>query len=43
MMALSHLISNGLVFLGFAIMWKGWGLIHGAKGGLVIRLNCWDT
>ncbi len=35
MMALIHLISNGLVFLGFAIMWKGWSLIHGSKGGLV--------
>jgi len=23
------------VIIGFAIMWKGWKLIHGAKGGLV--------
>lgn len=35
MMAIIHLISNMLVFLGFVIMWKGWRLIHGAKGGLV--------
>lgn len=34
-MSLIHLISNGLVIIGFAIMWKGWKLIHGAKGGLV--------
>jgi protein-S-isoprenylcysteine O-methyltransferase Ste14 len=30
-----HLISNLLVFTGFAIMWKGWKRIHGAQGGLV--------
>jgi protein-S-isoprenylcysteine O-methyltransferase Ste14 len=35
MMTVIHLISNGLVFIGFVIMWKGWKLIHGAKGGLV--------
>lgn len=35
MMAIIHLISNGMAFIGFAIMWKGWSLIHGAKGGLV--------
>jgi protein-S-isoprenylcysteine O-methyltransferase Ste14 len=35
MMTVIHIISNGLVFIGFAIMWKGWKLIHGAKGGLV--------
>lgn len=35
MMAVIHLISNGLVIIGFAIMWKGWKLIHGAKDQLV--------
>jgi protein-S-isoprenylcysteine O-methyltransferase Ste14 len=35
MMTIIHLISNGIVIIGFAIMWKGWKLIHGAKGGLV--------
>ena len=35
MMTIIHLISNGLALIGFAIMWKGWGLIHGSKGGLV--------
>jgi len=35
MMTVIHLISNGLVLIGFAIMWKGWKLIHGAKGALV--------
>ncbi|MEW6001659.1 MAG: isoprenylcysteine carboxylmethyltransferase family protein [Nitrospirota bacterium] len=35
MMTMIHLISNVLVIIGFAIMWKGWKLIHGAKGGLV--------
>ncbi len=35
MMTVIHLISNGLVIIGFVIMWKGWKLIHGAKGGLV--------
>ncbi len=35
MMALIHIISNGLTFIGFVIMWKGWSLIHGTKGGLV--------
>ncbi len=35
MMVLIHIISNGLAFIGFVIMWKGWSLIHGAKSGLV--------
>ncbi|MBI5639995.1 MAG: isoprenylcysteine carboxylmethyltransferase family protein [Nitrospirae bacterium] len=35
MMTIIHLISNGLVLIGFVIMWKGWKLIHGAKSGLV--------
>lgn len=35
MMSVIHLISNGLVFIGFMIMWKGWKLIHGERGGLV--------
>ncbi|MFA6054853.1 MAG: isoprenylcysteine carboxylmethyltransferase family protein [Thermodesulfovibrionales bacterium] len=35
MMTVIHLISNGMVVIGFAIMWQGWKLIHGAKGGLV--------
>lgn len=35
MMTVIHLISNGLVLIGFAIMWKGWKLIYGEKGGLV--------
>ncbi|MBI5099818.1 MAG: isoprenylcysteine carboxylmethyltransferase family protein [Nitrospirae bacterium] len=35
MMNVIHIISNGLVIIGFAIMWKGWKLIHGAKGELV--------
>ena len=35
MMAVIHLFSNGLVVIGFVIMWKGWKLIHGEKDGLV--------
>ena len=35
MMTVIHLISNGLVVIGFALMWKGWKLIHAAKGELV--------
>jgi len=35
MMTAIHIISNGLTIIGFVIMWKGWSLIHGAKGGLV--------
>jgi len=35
MMTIIHLISNGMVVIGFALMWKGWKLIHSAKGGLV--------
>jgi len=35
MMSVIHLISNGLVVMGFVIMWKGWKAVHGAKGGLV--------
>ncbi len=36
MMAVIHLISNALVIIGFAIMWKGWKLIHGGHGGMVV-------
>ncbi|MDH4231743.1 MAG: isoprenylcysteine carboxylmethyltransferase family protein [Nitrospirota bacterium] len=35
MMTAIHVVSNGLVLIGFAIMWKGWSLIHAAKGELV--------
>ncbi len=35
MMTAIHIISNGLVIIGFVIMGKGWALIHGAKGGLI--------
>ncbi|OGP29623.1 MAG: isoprenylcysteine carboxyl methyltransferase [Deltaproteobacteria bacterium GWC2_42_11] len=35
MMTVIHIISNGLTLIGFVIMWNGWKLIHGAKGGLV--------
>lgn len=35
MMNVIHIISNGLVLIGFMIMWKGWKLIHGAKDSLV--------
>ncbi len=37
MMSVIHIISNGLVLIGFAIMWRGWKLIHGEKGGLVTK------
>lgn len=35
MMNVIHIVSNGLVIIGFAIMWNGWKLIHSAKGELV--------
>lgn len=35
MMTAIHITSNGLTLIGFVIMWKGWRLIHRAKGGLV--------
>ena len=35
MLTIIHLISDGLVIIGFIIMWKGWKLIHTAKGVLV--------
>ena len=35
MLTIIHLISDGLVIIGFIIMWKGWKLIHAAKGVLV--------
>jgi len=37
MMTVIHLISNGIALCGFVIMWKGWKLIHGAKGTLVTQ------
>lgn len=37
MLTIIHLISDGLVLIGFIIMWKGWKLIHGAKGELVVE------
>jgi protein-S-isoprenylcysteine O-methyltransferase Ste14 len=35
MLAVIHIISNGIMIIGFIIMWKGWKLVHGAKGELV--------
>jgi len=35
MMNIIHLVSNGMVVIGFVIMWKGWKLVHRAKGELV--------
>ena len=35
MLTIIHLISDGLVIIGLIIMWKGWKLIHAAKGVLV--------
>ncbi len=37
MMTIIHIISNAVVFIGFMIMWKGWKLIHSAKGELVTK------
>ncbi len=34
MMTAIHIVSNGLVIVGFMIMGKGWALIHAAKGEL---------
>lgn len=31
-MTVLHLISNGIILLGFYIMYKGWMLIHASKG-----------
>jgi methanethiol S-methyltransferase len=31
-MTILHLISNGIIFFGFYLMYKGWMLIHEAKG-----------
>jgi len=31
-MAILHLISNGAIFFGFYLMYRGWMLIYGAKG-----------
>ncbi len=36
MMNIIHLISNGMVVIGFFVMWKGWRLIHSAGDELVI-------
>jgi protein-S-isoprenylcysteine O-methyltransferase Ste14 len=35
-MTILHLISNGLIFFGFYLMYKGWMLIYGAKGGKLL-------
>ncbi|NIN92968.1 DUF1295 domain-containing protein [bacterium] len=31
-MVILHLVTNGLIFLGFYLMYKGWMLIYGSKG-----------
>ncbi len=31
-MAMLHLITNSIIFFGFYLMYKGWLLIHGARG-----------
>ncbi len=35
MLALIHIVSNGLMIAGFFVMAAGWRRIHSAKGGLV--------
>lgn len=35
-MTILHLISNVLIFFGFYLMYKGWMLIHGVKGGKLV-------
>lgn len=35
MMTVIHLVSNALALIGFALMWKGWKLVYGGKGGMV--------
>jgi len=35
-MTILHLINNVLIFFGFYLMYKGWMLIHGAKGGKLV-------
>lgn len=30
-----HLVSNGMVLIGFFIMWKGWKQVHSSNGQLV--------
>lgn len=37
MLAVVHLISNGLAIAGFYIMWKSWKLIHRSKDRLVVE------
>jgi protein-S-isoprenylcysteine O-methyltransferase Ste14 len=36
MMTAIHIISNGLVIIGFAIMWQSWKLIHATREDLVV-------
>jgi protein-S-isoprenylcysteine O-methyltransferase Ste14 len=35
-MTILHLISNGIIFFGFYLLYKGWILIHGAKGDKLV-------
>jgi len=37
MLATIHVISNGMMLISFVIMWKGWKLVHSAKGQLVTK------
>lgn len=41
-MMVLHLISNGIIFCGFYVMYRGWTLIHGAKGEKLITVGVYS-
>lgn len=41
-MTVIHLISNGLIFFGFYLLFKGWMLIHGAKGEKLVTTGIYS-
>ena len=41
-MSILHLISNGLIFFGFYLMYRGWMLIHSAKGEKLVTTSVYS-
>jgi len=42
-MGILHLISNGIIFFGLYLMYKGWMLIYGAKGDKLVTEGVYSS
>ena len=41
-MMLLHIVSNGIIILGFVLLYKGWILIHGSEDGKLVTKGIYE-